>query len=120
MTTFVLSLFYPVSNIFAFRLAGPSAKLFAFFIPAAITGFASGLTATWLTLHTLRRSSPRGVAWVVTAYFVVISSLGMAIMGSDAMPELLAYLSLTRAIAVAASAWFAARLVERDRAASAF
>ena len=109
-----------MSNVFAFRLAGPGAKLFAFFIPAAITGFASGLTATWLTLHTLRRSSPRGVAWAVTAYFVVISSLGIAIMGSDAMPELLAYLSLTRALAVAGSAWFAARLVERDRAASAF
>ena len=109
-----------MSNVFAFRLAGPGAKLFAFFIPAAITGFASGLTATWLTLHTLRRSSPHGVAWAVTAYFVVISSLGIAIMGSDAMPELLAYLSLTRALAVAGSAWFAARLVERDRAASAF
>ncbi|KQQ39075.1 hypothetical protein ASF58_23325 [Methylobacterium sp. Leaf125] len=112
----LLSRSFVSGSAFDFAAASVYRKLVSYYLPAVLTGAVAGWIGLSAALLIVRSASARTSAIVASAFFAILSILGLMVAGSDALSFDLASLSLARVFGIVGGFWASIQDVSRDRA----
>jgi hypothetical protein len=114
--SWLLSRSFAPGDPFDFADAGIYQRVVSYYLPAVLTGIVGGWIGMSAALLIFRSATGRTSAIIASAFFLVLSALGMMVAGSDALSFDLASVSLARVVGIVVGVWGAVQDVRRDRA----